>query len=54
MGPNSPVSIENVSNAFDKIVSFDNALYPETQTESTMQMIEQCSRVDAGEGPDVA
>jgi len=53
MGPNAPASIENVAGAFGKITSFDNVTYPQTNTDSTMEMIEQCSRVDAGEGPDL-
>ena len=27
--------------------------YPETNSDSTMQMIEQCMRLENGEGPDV-
>lgn len=53
MGSNAPASIENVAGAFGKITSFDNVTYPQTNTDSTMEMIEQCSRVDAGEGPDL-
>ena len=53
MGPNAPASIENVAGAFGKITSFDTVTYPQTNTDSTMEMIEQCSRVDAGEGPDL-
>jgi len=53
LGPNSPVSIENVKGAFPKITSFDDVIYPESSMESSMGMMEQCMRVEAGEGPDV-
>lgn len=53
MGPNSPVSLENVQGAFGKITSFDEVTYPETNSDSTMQMIEQCMRLENGEGPDI-
>lgn len=54
MGPNSPVSIENVQNAFGKITGFDDVTYPETSSDSTMGLMEQSMRIDAGEGPDVS
>jgi len=52
MGPDSPASVENVAGAFGKITQFDDVTYPETNSDSTMQMIEQCSRLEQGEGPD--
>ena len=54
MGPNSPASVENVSNAFGTIVDFNKVTYPTSSTESSMGLMEQSMRVDAGEGPDVS
>jgi len=54
MGPESPASVENVSNAFGTIVDFDKVTYPTSSTESSMGLMEQSMRVDAGEGPDVS